>query len=178
MNNRILAGLTTLVLGVVAAGAEAGDRHSHDRGHDHDRGYAQVLQVDPVFERVRYVVPVEHCWSEQVAYRSGSSGGAIIGGLLGAAVGSNVGRGNERPATTLAGAVIGAVIGNQVARDRDERGVRYETVRRCETRHEDRWERRVVAYRVAYVFRGHHDVVRLAYDPGRRLRVDDVRRRG
>jgi uncharacterized protein YcfJ len=180
MNNRIPTALAALVLGVVAAGAQAGDRDSRGRGHHHghDRGYAQVLHVDPIFERVRYSVPVEHCWNEQVAYRSGPNGGAIIGGVLGAAVGSNIGRGADRPATTIAGAVIGAAIGSQVARDRDDRRVRYENVRRCETRHEQRWDRRVVAYRVTYVYRGRHDVVQLAYDPGRRLRVDDVRRRG
>jgi uncharacterized protein YcfJ len=179
MNKRILTGLAALVLGVVAVGAQAGDRHSHRKGHDHDhdRGYARVVHVDPVFDRVRYAVPVEHCWTERVAWRSGPGGGAIIGGVLGAAVGSNIGRGENRPATTVVGAVIGAAIGSQVDRDRD-RGVRYENVRRCETRHEERWERRVVAYRVTYVHRGRQDVVRLAYDPGRKVRLDDVRRRG
>jgi len=178
MNNKIFTGLTTLVLGVAAVGAQAGERNSRDRGHDHNRGYAQVLNVEPLFERVRYTVPVEHCWDEQRAYRSGANGGAILGGVLGAAVGSNIGRGADRPATTVAGAVIGAVIGSQVARDRDDRGARYETVRRCETRYEERWNREVVAYRVTYAYRGRHDVVRLAYDPGRRFRLDDVRRRG
>jgi uncharacterized protein YcfJ len=182
MNKRILNGLTVLVLGVVATSAGAGERDSHGWGHDHEydrgRGYAQVLHVEPIFERVRYSVPVEHCWNEQVAYRSGPNGGAIIGGVLGAAVGSNIGHGDDRPATTIAGAVIGAVIGNEVSRDRDDRRVRYENVRRCETRYEERWDRHLVAYRVNYVYRGRHDVVRLAYDPGRRVRLDDVRRRG
>lgn len=178
MNKRILTALATLVLGVVAAGAQAGDRHSRGRGHDHDhdRGYADVVRVEPIFQRVRYVVPVEHCWNEQVVYRSGPSGGAIIGGVLGAAVGSNIGRRSDRPATTIAGAVIGAAIGSQV--DRDGRHVRHDTVRRCETRHEEHWDRQVVAYRVSYVYQGCHDVVQLAYDPGRRLRLDDARRRG
>ncbi len=180
MNNRILATLATLLLGVAAASAQAGDRYSDGRGHDHDRGrgYADVLRVEPIFERVRYVVPVEHCWNEQVAYRESPHGGAILGGVLGAAVGSNIGRGADRPATTIAGAVIGAAIGSQVARDRDARYVRYETVRRCETRHEERWDHQVVAYRVSYFYRGRHEVVQLGYDPGRWLRLDDVRRRG
>jgi uncharacterized protein YcfJ len=179
MNRRISTAIVILALGAVASGAQAGGRDSRgrDHDHDHDRGYAQVLHVEPVFERVRYVVPVEHCWNEQVAYRAGPNGGAIVGGVLGAAVGSNIGRDQDRAATTIAGAAIGAAIGNQVARERDER-VRYETVRRCETRHEERWDRQVVAYRVTYVYRGRADVVRLAYDPGRRLRLDDARRRG
>jgi uncharacterized protein YcfJ len=178
MNRKIIAAAATLALGLLAGGAQAGDRDHRDRGHGHGRGYADVVQVDPVYERVRYVVPVEHCWNEEVAYRTASNGGAVVGGVIGAVVGSNIGRGDDRPATTLIGAAIGAAIGNQVARDRDDRRVRYDIVRRCETRHEERWDRRVVAYRVTYVYRGRHDVVRLAYDPGRRLRVDDVRRRG
>lgn len=176
MNRKILNAAATLILGVAAASAQAGDRDHRDNGRGHGRGYADVVRVEPLFERVRLVVPVEHCWNEQVAYRNRANGGAIIGGVLGAAVGNNIGRGDDRPVTTLIGAAIGAAIGNQVARDSDDR-VRYETVRRCETRHEERWDRQVVAYRVTYVYRGHRDVVRLAYDPGRRLRVDDVRRR-
>src|SRR5262249_30870466 len=119
------------------------------------------------------------CWNEERAYRAGPNGAAIAGGVLGAAIGNNIGRGENRPVTTIAGAVIGATIGSQIDRNnRDHRGVRYETVRRCETRHEERWDRPGVAYRVSYVYRGRHDVVRLAYDPGRRFRIDDVRRYG
>lgn len=183
MNNRILIGLATVVLGAAAAGAQAGDRHRHDhdraRGHDRDRGYAEVLRVEPIVERVRYMVPVEHCWDEQRAYRTGPNGAAIAGGVAGAVIGNHIGRDANRPVATIAGAVIGAAIGSQIDRDsRDHRRARHETVRRCETRHEERWDRRVVAYRVSYVYRGRHDVVRLAYDPGRRFRVDDVRRYG
>jgi uncharacterized protein YcfJ len=186
MNNRILIGLATLVLGVAAASAQAGDRHRNDhdhdhdrgRGHDRDRGYADVVRVEPILERVRYSVPVEHCWNEERAYRQGPNGGAIVGGVLGGVIGSNVGRGSDRPVTTVAGAVLGAAIGSQIDRDNRDRRVRYETVRACEIRHEERWDRRVVAYRVSYVYRGRSEVVRLAYDPGRRFRVDDVRRHG
>jgi uncharacterized protein YcfJ len=176
MNSKILVGVSALLLGAVSVGAFAGDRYHRGRAHDRDARYAEVLRVDPLIERVRYTVPVEHCWNEQRAYRGGSGGGAVVGGVIGAAIGSNIGRGDDRPVTTIAGAIIGAAIGSQAARD--DRGVRYETVRRCETAYEERWDHQVVGYRVSYVYRGRQDVVRLDYDPGDWVRIDDARRYG
>jgi uncharacterized protein YcfJ len=181
MNNRIRIALTGLVLGTAAASAQAGDHHWRDEGYGHERDtrYARVVDVDPVFERVRYTVPEQNCWNEERAYAAGPSGAAVIGGAVGAVVGHNIGSGADRPATTFAGALIGAVIGSQFARDeRDHRDLRRETVQRCETRLQEHWDRRVVAYRVTYEFRGRRDVVCLAYDPGGWLRMDDARRHG
>ncbi len=179
-HNRVLTGLATLVLGTAAATAQAGDRgrgHDHDRGRD--RGYAEVLRVEPIVERVRYTVPVEHCWDEERVSRRGSQKHTIVGALIGAAIGKHVGQVHgERTAGTLGGAVIGAAVGSEIGRDRDGRDLRRELVRQCETRHEERWDRKVVAYRVDYVYRGRRDVTRLAYDPGRWVRLDDARRYG
>lgn len=176
MNKRILAGL--LVAALAATTAQAGPKH--DRGHDHDhrRGNerARVVQVEPIFERVRYSVPVEHCRDERVRF-SGSAdrtGAAIAGGVVGAVIGNQIGDG--RGAATVVGAIAGAAIGSELAGD--ARQVRHGHVRRCEVRHEARFEQRVVAYRVTYVHRGRRDVTRLAYDPGRHIELADVRRRG
>jgi uncharacterized protein YcfJ len=181
--HRILISLTTLVLGAAAATAQAGDRgrgnaYGHDR--ERDRGYAEVLHVEPVFERVRYTVPVEQCWDEERIVRKGADRHVIVGALIGAAIGKHVGQVNGlRGASTLGGAVIGAAVGNEISRDRGEyRDGRREVVRRCETRQEERWDRQVVAYQVDYVYRGRRDVTRLAYDPGRWVRLDDARRYG
>ncbi len=180
MNSRILVGVTTVVLGALAATAQAGsdrDRYEHDHDYDRGRGYARVLHVDPILERVRYSVPVEQCWDEQrEVRRGGSEGGAIVGGVLGAVIGNNVGRGAG--VATVGGALLGAAIGNEVARDGRGNRVRHEVVRRCEVRDEDRWEDRVVAYRVTYVYNGRRDVTRLAYDPGRYFEIGRVRRYG
>jgi uncharacterized protein YcfJ len=180
-NHSILFGLATLVLGAAAATAQAGDRgrgHDHDRGRGRDRDYAEVLRVEPIVERVRYTVPVEQCWDEERVVRKSSNKSTIVGALIGAAIGKHVGQVHgERAAGTLGGAVIGAAVGSEVGRDRD-RGVRHELVRQCETRLEERWDRQVVAYRVDYIYRGRRDVTRLAYDPGRWVRLDDARRYG
>lgn len=171
----------TLALGA-AAFAQAGDYRGYDehgRGRDRDRDdrYARVVDVDPIVERVRYTVPVEQCWDEEHVVRGGANGAAIVGGVVGAALGSHIGRGADRPASTVAGAVIGAVVGSQVARD-GRQPARREIVRRCETSYEERWDEHVVGYRVAYLYRGRHDITRLAYDPGRWVRIEDARRRG
>ena len=179
MNSRILIGLTSLVLGAAALNAQADDRYRDDSyGREPDRGYARVLSVEPIVESVRYTVPVERCWDEQQAYRENRAPAALIGGVLGAAIGSHVGHGVDRPVTTIGGAIAGALLGNRIDRDGRDRDVRYTTVRSCETRQQEHWEQQVVAYRVNYVYRGYVDEVRLAYDPGRWLRLDDARRRG
>ncbi len=181
-HNRILFGIATLALGAAAATAQAGDRgrgngYGHDR--ERDRAYAEVLRVEPIVERVRYTVPVEQCWDEERVTRRGPEKHAIVGALIGAAIGKHVGQVHgERTAGTLGGAVIGAAVGSEIGRDRGGRDVRRDVVRRCETRHEERWDHQVVAYRVDYVYRGRRDVTRLAYDPGRWVRLDDARRYG
>jgi uncharacterized protein YcfJ len=181
MKNRILAGFTALTLGVAAA-AQAGNHYGRDDYRDDyrgdNRGYARVLQVEPLVERVRYAVPVDHCWDEERVsngYRKDPTG-AIVGGALGAVVGNQLGHGNGRGIATLAGALVGGAIGNDVAGDRRYRETRVDVVQRCETRSETRWDERVVAYRVTYVYNGRRDVTRLAYDPGRYFKVAGARR--
>jgi uncharacterized protein YcfJ len=179
-NNRILSGIAALVLGAVSLAAEAGDRHGRDHDRDRDRGRddrrARVVQVEPIFERVRYSVPVEHCWNERErhGHTTSRNGAAIAGGVLGAVIGNQIGDG--RGVATVAGAIAGAAIGSEIGRD-GGRNAHYRNVRRCEVRHEARFEQRVVAYRVTYVHRGHRDVTRLAYDPGRYVDIGDIRRR-
>lgn len=176
MNKRILAGLVIAALGAATA-VQAGGRHDrdHDRHRDrHER--ARVVQVEPIYERVRHSVPVEQCWDERVRYSRGAdrTGAAIAGGVVGAVIGNQIGDG--RGAATVVGAIAGAAIVSELAGD--GRRARDGHVRRCEVRHEPRFEQRVVAYRVTYVHRGRRDVARLAYDPGRYIELGDIRRRG
>lgn len=179
MNNKILATLAAVVLGATSLGVQAGGRHHDDRHDRHDnRARARVVHVQPIVERVRFSVPVEHCWNERERHvqRGGDRTAATLaGGAVGAVIGNRVGDG--RGVATVAGAIAGAVIGSELAGD-GRREVHYRDVRRCEVRHEDRFERRVVAYRVTYEHRGRREVARLAYDPGRYVAIADVRRRG
>lgn len=183
MKRSILVAIATLALGVAASAAQAGSDHRGDRRHDrdNDRGYARVVDVKPIYEQVRYRVPVQHCWDERREYRGrngGDAGAAIVGGVAGAMIGNAIGRGENRAAATVGGAVAGAIIASELADDGHRHRGRYEVVRRCETRHEERWDRRVAGYRVTYVYDGRRATTRLAYDPGKRLRLSDARRWG
>jgi uncharacterized protein YcfJ len=179
MKNRILISALALALGATAGTAFADNgkhRGDRDRGY-RDSDYARVVRVEPLVERVRYSVPVEQCWTEErvrSGSRSGNASAAVVGGVIGAILGNNIGHGDGRRAATLGGAVVGAAIGNEVGKSdgrRDYRGPRYEEVQHCRTRHEERFEERVAAYRVTYEYNGRRQVTQLPYDPGRRLRV-------
>lgn len=180
MNNRILAALAAVMIGAAALPAAAGGRHGHDHHHrPYDHGArAKVVRVEPLYEHVRVSVPVEHCWEQRVRHvHDGPDrvAATLAGGVVGALIGNRVSDGHA--AGTVVGAIAGAVAGSELAGD-GRREVHYRTVRRCELRHEHHFERRVVAYRVTYEHRGHRDVVRLAYDPGRYVVLADVRHRG
>jgi len=175
MNSRILT--TGAALALVLSQAALADP-GHDRGRsdrswnrDRDEAYARVIDVQPMYEQVRYTVPVENCWVEsRERGRSDKTSAAIVGGALGALIGNNVGRGEGRRAATVGGAFVGAVLGSEAAR-RDARGPRYEEAQRCQTRYEERFDERVAGYRVTYVYDGRRGVTRLPYEPGRYIRV-------
>ena len=177
MNSRILTTAAALVLALsqaALADAGHGDRGRGNRGWDRGRGnetYARVVDVQPLFDVVRYTVPVESCWVEsRERGQADRTSAAIVGGAVGALVGNNIGRGDGRRAATLGGAFVGAVLGSEAAR-RDVRGPRYEEVQRCHTRHEERVDERIAGYRVTYVYDGRRGVTRLPYEPGRYIRV-------
>lgn len=94
--------------------------------------YANVIDVEPVFKRVRYEKPQKECWIEQeehVVIREGSSqsyrqsnsrsysgGDALIGGIIGGVIGNQIGKRSGRGArngATVAGAIVGSVIANE-----------------------------------------------------------------
>lgn len=170
MNSRILATGAVLALAAVSQVSLAGDRH--DRGWDRDRGYARVIDVQPVVERVRVSVPVENCWVEgRERGRTNSTSAAIVGGAVGALLGNNIGRGDGRKAATIGGALVGAVLGSEAAKRDNRYGPRYEEVQHCRTQYEEHFEERVAGYRVTYLHHGRRAVTRLPYDPGRYLRL-------
>jgi uncharacterized protein YcfJ len=175
MNTRIL--ISTIALGLAAVSGNALADNGRHKGNDRDRDgdYARVVRVEPLMERVRYTVPVEQCWTEERvrSNRSSDAGAALVGGALGAIFGHAIGDGRGRTAATLGGAVIGAAVGNELSKSdsRRERGRRYEQVERCRTSYEERFDERVVSYRVTYEYNGRRQVTQMSYDPGRYLRV-------
>ena len=158
----------------------AGTRvHAQDHGYD-DRGnednvkvaWADVLRVDPVYDRVRTSVPREVCDEgpvERHVDNGNRAAGTVLGAIVGGVLGSTVGKGDGRKAATVAGAVVGGAVGNNVAGGGE---TYYEDRQRlCHTETRVSEERRIVAYDVQYRYRGDVYMSRLDYDPGDRLRV-------
>ena len=186
MNGKTLVGFAAIGL-ALASQVSLADGHRqwsgrYDTRSARDYDYARVLDVDPLVERYRVTEPRHECWDERRYDNSYSTGGSnrsgatLLGGLVGAMIGNQFGHGSDRKVATVAGAVLGGAVGNQVAANRgDDRGYRddpraYE-VQRCATRHENRYEERIVAYRVTYLYNGRQYHTQLPYDPGERIRV-------
>lgn len=100
--------------------------------------YADVVNVEPVYQNIRVREPRQECWIETrqrivgyetpryeqyQAHRSEqrhSSGGAVVGGLIGGVIGNQLGRGHSsgsRTGATIAGAIIGSAVGNEARGD-------------------------------------------------------------
>lgn len=137
-------------------------------------GYADVLRVEPIHERLRNP-PREECYEENVRYREPSggdpTGGTVIGAIVGGVLGNQVGGGSGRRAATVAGAVIGGAVGNNVDRNNGSGRTYDGTERRCRRVDRGYDEQRIVGYDVEYRYRGEVYMSRLDYDPGDRLRV-------
>jgi len=157
-----------LLAGTQAAVAQDRGYADDGPGDNSKVAWADVLRVDPVYDRVRGParqvcedVPVERRTDNRAA-------GTVLGAIVGGVLGSTVGKGDGRRAATVAGAVAGGAIGNGVGRGNDGY---YDDVERHCRMVDGPAENRVVAYDVQYRYRGDVFMSRLDYDPGDRLRV-------
>ena len=135
--------------------------------------YADVLRVDPVYDRVSTSSPHEECADVPVDRRvdggNNNGAGTVIGAIVGGVLGNTVGKGDGRKAATVAGAVVGGAVGHGVASQDD--GYYEGSERHCRVVQDVAEERRIVAYDVQYRYRGDVYMSRLDYDPGERMRV-------
>lgn len=172
--------MKAVVVGFAVAMLLAGTQvNAQDRSYEHDRdpenakvSWADVLRVDPIYDRVQTSSSREECEDVPVdrhVDNGNRAAGTVLGAIVGGVLGSTVGKGDGRRAATVAGAVVGGAVGNNAARGDD----RYYTdsERHCRVVQDAAPERRVVAYDVQYRYRGDVYMSRLNYDPGARLRV-------
>ncbi len=113
--------------------------------------YADVVRVTEVGDN--------DCRYEDRRERDSDTDGKIVGAIVGGLVGNQIGSGSGRAVATVGGAVAGAAIGGKVDRNNDN-GRRSDD--RCEN----------TAYRVDYRWNGDVRSARLAYNPGRSVRVN------
>lgn len=161
---RLIQSATLATATVLAVGAGAASHYET----------ASVIDAIPVYEKVRYAVPVEDCRAETVRlpqyHASGTAPivGAMIGGALGNAVGHK--KRNKQVGAVL-GAVLGASIANDIRRNSSAASpVRYGTRNFCDRHTEYRNEDRLVGYDVTYEYAGRTYSTRMKRHPG-----DDVR---
>jgi len=140
--------------------------------------YAEVVRTVPVVRTVQVSQPQRECWDEEVerpvsSASSGNLGATVFGGLVGAAVGHRLGRGHgSRGLATAAGTVVGAAVGNGLSRRATtDETYRVDNVRRCRVTQETHTEERIDGYDVTYRYGGETFTTRMAYDPGRQIRV-------
>lgn len=169
-----MKGLALAVFALLLAGTRAS---ADDRGFDTPAtpdnvkfAWADVLRIDPIYDRVRVENPREECDEVPVEHvdHGNKAAGTVLGAVIGGVLGSTVGKGDGRRAATVAGAVAGGAVGNHVAQG--DTYYRY-SERDCSVVQDAAVERRVVAYDVQYRYRGDVFMSRLTYDPGDRLRV-------
>ncbi|GAA0719786.1 glycine zipper 2TM domain-containing protein [Dokdonella soli] len=171
MKVMVFVALALLLVGTQASAQDRG----YDRGGPPDNvkvAWADVLRVDPIYDRVQTSAPREECADvpvERHVDNGNRAAGTVLGAIVGGVLGSTVGKGDGRKAATVAGAVVGGAVGNNVAKGDD----RYytDTERHCRVVQDMADERRIVAYDVQYRYRGDVYMSRLNYDPGDRLRV-------
>lgn len=136
---------------------------------------ARVVDAIPVYEKVRYAMPMEECRAETVRlpqyHASGTAPivGAVIGGALGNAVGH---RKRNKQVGAVVGAVLGATIANDIRRNSSASApVRYGTRHFCDTYTEYRNEDRLVGYDVTYEYAGRTYSTRMKRHPGDEIRI-------
>ena len=134
---------------------------------------ARVIDVIPVYETVRYAMPVENCRAQTVRLPQYQASGTapIIGAVIGGAVGNAVGhKKRNKQVGALIGAVLGATIGNDIANASPNRA-RYGTRHYCDTYTEYRNEERLLGYDVSYEYGGQTYTARMKRRPGDEIRI-------
>ena len=150
---------------ILATGAQAASHYET----------ARVIDAIPVYQTVRYAVPVEDCRAETVRLPSyqGSGTAPIIGAVIGGALGNAVGhKKRNKQVGAVVGAVLGATIGNDIRRNSSGPSpVRYGTRNVCDTYTEYRNEDRLVGYDVRYEYAGRTYSTRMKRHPGEQVRI-------
>jgi len=161
------------LVGVTLAGTPTayagGARHSvNDRSVE---ARARVVDVEPVYETVRYSVPVESCRMDYGRSRSRSYTGPVVGAVIGGAVGHAVG---HHKRNKQVGAVVGALLGGAIGADVARRHrVDHDTGPRrvCEVTDEVQTQRRLAGYEVTYRYAGAMFITHMDERPGKYVPV-------
>ena len=168
--------ILTIVIGPTTM---AGDKEKHNKHQSKAKfvDYARVVEVEPIYRKVRITIPEEECWQEKThrpkKYRSqhNTTANIVVGGIVGGVIGHQLGHGRSRDIATVAGNVIGASIGHELANHSKTAINKMSYTKRCNTHKRQRKVRRLDGYWVTYRYKGEHFTTRMQEKPGRRIRV-------
>ena len=167
MNKSMLVGIVIGGLVVTAGGAIASLDLFKPK-------FAEVVDVTPVTKQIR--TPREVC-KEQAVTRTAPVKdqkrilGTVVGGVIGGVLGSQIGSGDGRKVATAAGAAAGGYAGNKVQQRAQQRDTTTVMETRCETVYDT--SQKVIGYDVKYQLGKQTDQVRMDFDPGERIPLQD-----
>jgi uncharacterized protein YcfJ len=168
MNKSMIIGLIAGAVAVTAIGAYAGYQALDERR------YAEVLNVEPLTRTVSTARQV--CSDEIVTTESSTSDpkrvtGAVMGAVVGGVVGNQIGGGSGQTAATVAGAAAGGYAGSKIQKHMQDGDTTQSVEQRCRTVYDSSEE--PDGYQVTYRLGERENTVRMDYDPGRRIPVED-----
>lgn len=168
MNRSMVIG-TILGVGIATAGGAIGSYQLLK-----EPNYADVISSTPITKQTK--IPHEECRDETVVHQKpvqdqNRIAGKVLGAVVGGAIGNQVGGGNGKKIATVAGAVAGGYAGDKVQAKMQE-GNTYTTVeQRCKTVYETRED--ITGYNVVYRLNEKESSVKMSYDPGSRIPLQD-----
>lgn len=168
MNKSMILG-TVLGIGIATAGGTIASYQMLK-----EPSYAEVLKTEALTKQIQ--IPHEECHDETVVRQkpvkdenriAGKAIGAVVGGVLG----NQVGGGSGKKVATVAGAVAGGYAGDRVQDNLQKNNTYTTTERVCNTVYETREE--ITGYQVTYRLKDEEGRVRMSYDPGQRIPVEN-----
>jgi uncharacterized protein YcfJ len=167
MNKSLLIGLVLGAIVITAGGAIAGLDLFEPK-------FAEVLDVDPVTKKIQ--TPREECRQVAVTRQTPVKDqkritGTVIGAVVGGVLGSQIGSGDGRKIATAAGAAAGGYAGNKTQQSLQQRNTTTVMETQCKTVYDT--SQKVIGYDVKYQLGKQTETVRMDFDPGKRIPVED-----
>ncbi len=136
--------------------------------------FAEVLQVQPIKDVIK--TPRQVCHDVTVTHQQpvkdqNKVTGSILGAVVGGVLGRQVGGGNGKKAATVAGAVAGGFAGNKIQQNMQTKDTYTTTETRCNTVTDT--QEKVSGYNVQYKLGEQVSNIRLNYDPGTKIPVQN-----
>lgn len=168
MNKSLITGLVVGGIAVTAAGAFAGYRVMSDRNS------AEVLDVEQITRTVK--VPRQVCNDVVVSHEAPAQDskrvtGTLIGAVAGGVLGNQIGDGSGQTAATVAGAAAGGYAGSKIQKHMQDGKTTTSVEQRCRTVYDS--VDKADGYNVRYRLDGEVRTVKLDYDPGRSIPVEN-----